>query len=249
MRRKLAAGNWKMNGLSGALEELKILSASPAPEETDILVCPPSTLLSRAADLTKRSDVAVGGQDCHPNPSGAHTGDVSAQMLADAGASAVIIGHSERRQDHNEIDKQIQEKARAAVDAGLIAIVCVGESLSEREAGDTLDVIGKQLSGSIPDGVTGETLVVAYEPIWAIGTGKVPTIAQIHEVHDFVRGQLLSRFGIEVGEGVRLLYGGSVKPNNATDIFAVANVDGALVGGASLKAADFRGIIDALGAA
>jgi len=188
----------------------------------------------------------VGGQDCHAKASGAHTGDVSAEMLRDAGADFVILGHSERRQDHSEQDEDVRAKARAAMDAGLTAIICVGESLDQREAANTLDIIGGQMSGSIPDQSTGENLVVAYEPIWAIGTGKVPTLDQIGEVHDFIRARLERRFGEGVGRSVRLLYGGSVKPSNASDIFGVSNVDGALVGGASLKAADFSGIIEAL---
>ena len=249
MRRKLAAGNWKMNGLGDALTELQALADAPAPDETDILICPPATLLSRAAGTVADSAIAIGGQDCHANASGAHTGEISADMLRDAGASAVILGHSERREDHDEHDEDVRAKARAAWAAGLTAIVCMGESLAQREADNTLDIIGGQLAGSIPDNATGENLVVAYEPIWAIGTGRVPTIAQIGEVHDFIRARLERRFGPGVGRSVRLLYGGSVKPDNAKEIFSVPNVDGALVGGASLKAADFRAIIDALSAA
>ena len=249
MRRKLAAGNWKMNGLGPALDELRALADAPAPKDTDILICPPATLLSRAAEIARDSAVSLGGQDCHPNASGAHTGEISADMLRDAGASAVILGHSERREDHDEHDEDVRAKARAAWAAGLTAIVCMGESLAQREADNTLDIIGGQLAGSIPDNATGENLVVAYEPIWAIGTGRVPTIAQIGEVHDFIRARLERRFGPGVGRSVRLLYGGSVKPDNATEIFSVPNVDGALVGGASLKAADFGAIIDALGSA
>ena len=249
MRRKLAAGNWKMNGLGDALVELRALADAPAPNETDILICPPATLLSRAADAVRDSAIALGGQDCHANGSGAHTGEISAEMLRDAGASAVILGHSERREDHDEHDEDVRAKARAAWAAGLTAIVCMGESLAQREADNTLDIIGGQLAGSIPDNATGENLVVAYEPIWAIGTGRVPTIAQIGEVHDFIRARLERRFGPGVGRSVRLLYGGSVKPDNASEIFSVPNVDGALVGGASLKANDFRAIIDALSAA
>ena len=180
------------------------------------------------------------------NEKGAHTGDVSAAMLADAGATYVITGHSERRTDHGETDADVAAKTEAAWDAGLTSIVCVGETLDEREAGATLDVVGRQLEGSIPNGASGPRLVVAYEPVWAIGTGKVPTLDQITEVHDFIRETLDERFGEGVGQTVRILYGGSVKPSNAAEIFAIANVDGALVGGASLKASDFNGIIDAL---
>ncbi|WP_422050359.1 triose-phosphate isomerase [Shimia sp.] len=247
MRRKLAAGNWKMNGTATALAELETLAAAGAQAQTDVLICPPSTLISRAAAIS--GSVAIGGQDCHANASGAHTGDISAEMLKDAGASHVILGHSERREDHGEADADVRSKATAAWSAGLISVICVGESLAEREADNTLDIIGGQLAGSIPDEATGENLVVAYEPIWAIGTGKVPTMSQIGEVHDFMRTQLEMRFGEGVGRSVRLLYGGSVKPSNATEIFAVSNVDGALVGGASLKAADFSAIITALDAA
>jgi len=249
MRRKLAAGNWKMNGTGAALSELEMLARAYPSPSVDILICPPATLLHRAMQTVRDSGIAVGGQDCHPEISGAHTGDISADMLLDAGASAVILGHSERREDHREQNEDVRAKARSAMDAGLKAIICVGESLEQREAANTLDIIGGQMSGSIPDQSTGENLIVAYEPIWAIGTGKVPTLEQIGEVHDFMRARLERRFGEGVGRSVRLLYGGSVKPGNAAEIFGVSNVDGALVGGASLKAQDFAGIIDALGGA
>ena len=252
MRRKLAAGNWKMNGKGADLSELDaLIAAHPdagADAGTEILICPPATLIDRAAQHVKGSAVTIGGQDCHSNASGAQTGDVSAAMLADAGAQYVVLGHSERREDHGERDEEIRAKARAAIGAELKTIICVGESLSERDAANTLDIIGGQLSGSVPDLVTGENLVIAYEPIWAIGTGKVPTLEQIGEVHDFLRARLERRFGAGVARSVRLLYGGSVKPGNAGGIFSVPNVDGALVGGASLKAADFSPIIAALGA-
>lgn len=248
MRRKLAAGNWKMNGTSGALDELRAIAATKA-TQTDLLICPPATLISRAADAASGTALAIGGQDCHANTSGAHTGDTAAAMLADAGASHVITGHSERRTDHGESDADIAAKTSAAWAAGLTAVVCLGESLTQREAGETIDVIGAQLAGSLPDGATGENTVIAYEPIWAIGTGLIPSMEQIEEVHNFLRGCLISRFGEEIGDAIRLLYGGSVKPENATEIFAVPNVDGALVGGASLKAADFGAIISALDAA
>lgn len=248
MRRKLAAGNWKMNGTNAALSELAALCAADPTDNTDILICPPATLLDRAAKITASAPIAIGGQDCHHAVTGAHTGDISAEMLGDAGATAVIVGHSERRADHNEHNEDIRAKARAAWDANLLAVVCLGESLAEREAANTLDIIGGQLAGSLPDAATGENLVVAYEPIWAIGTGKVPTLEQIGEVHDFIRARLVRRFGEGEGNAIRILYGGSVKPSNATDIFAVDNVDGALVGGASLKATDFSAIITALDA-
>ncbi len=246
MRRKLAAGNWKMNGTRASLEELRALRAAHADAACDILICPPATLLALAAGLV--GPIALGGQDCHPAASGAHTGDLSAGQLADAGASYVIHGHSERRADHGETDEQVRAKAQAAHAAGLKAIICVGETLADREAGRTLAVVGAQLAGSVPDGSGGADTVIAYEPVWAIGTGLTPTLAQIAEVHDFLRAELRARFGAGA-EGFRLLYGGSVKPSNAAEIFAVANVDGALVGGASLKAADFGPIIAALSAA
>ncbi|MEN8658331.1 triose-phosphate isomerase [Marivita sp.] len=243
MRRKLAAGNWKMNGTTAALSELDALQdAAVGPSE--VLICPPSTLVAAAA--TKSGKVAIGGQDCHSAASGAHTGDVSADMLKDAGATYVILGHSERRADHGESDALVAYKTQAAWTAGLTAIVCVGETLNERESEKTLDVVGRQLAASLPDNVTGENTVIAYEPVWAIGTGKVPTINQIAEVHNFMRATLIQRFGNDTAQAIRLLYGGSVKASNATEIFAVADVDGALVGGASLTAADFAPIVAAL---
>ncbi|WP_425038517.1 triose-phosphate isomerase [Primorskyibacter sp. S187A] len=247
MRRKLAAGNWKMNGTQASLSELTTLAAHHPSAACDILICPPATLITPASQTA--GPIAIGAQDCHTADKGAHTGDISASMLKDAGASAVILGHSERREDHGESEDLVRAKARSVMEAGLLAIVCVGESLAERDAQNTLDIIGGQLAGSIPDGATGHNLVVAYEPIWAIGTGKVPTLDQIGEVHDFIRARLERRFGQGVGRSVRLLYGGSVKPGNAADIFAVSNVDGALVGGASLTAADFSPIVRALEAA
>ena len=248
MRRKLAAGNWKMNGTGGSLSEVTTLAATyPAPK-VDLLLCPPATLVARMADTAKGSAIAVGGQDCHAKSNGAHTGDTSAEMLIDAGASHVILGHSERRTDHGETDANVLAKSEAAIAAGLIAVICIGETLDEREGGKTLDVVGTQLNGSTPDAATGANTIIAYEPVWAIGTGKVPTLDQIAEVHGFIRAELVKRFG-DAGNAFRVLYGGSVKPSNAAEIFAVQDVDGALVGGASLKAADFGGIIDALEAA
>ncbi|MHA7886478.1 triose-phosphate isomerase [Roseicyclus sp.] len=248
MPRKLAAGNWKMNGDGASLAEIDaLLSAHPAPG-VDILICPPATLIERMARRIAGGPVAVGGQTCHTAASGAHTGDISAAMLAEAGATHVILGHSERRADHGESNETIRAQAEAALAAGLHVILCVGETEAERDADVTLEVVGGQLAGSIPDGVTGATLTVAYEPVWAIGTGRVPEIAQIAQVHDAIRAALVDRFGPE-GGAMSILYGGSVKPGNAAEIFAIANVDGALVGGASLKAADFSGIIAALEAA
>lgn len=246
MRRRLAAGNWKMNGTGATLAGLTALARALPDAGTEVLICPPATLIHRAAQAVAGSAIAIGAQDCHAAESGAHTGDISAGMLRDAGASHVILGHSERRSDHGERDEDVRAKAHAATAAGLTAIVCVGESLAERAAANTLDIIGGQLSGSVPDLVTGENLVVAYEPIWAIGTGLVAPLDQIGEVHDFIRARLERRFGAGVGRSVRLLYGGSVVPENAADIFAVSNVDGALVGGASLKATDFAAIVAAL---
>lgn len=232
-----------MNGTRAALAEIGAMREA-ASGAAEVLICPPATLVAQA--VGNDAGVVIGGQDCHANASGAHTGDISAEMLKDAGATYVILGHSERRQDHDEHDDLVRDKARAAWEAGLSVVLCVGESLAQRDAQNTLDIIGGQLAGSIPDGATGHNLVVAYEPIWAIGTGKVPTTDQIGEVHDFMRSRLERRFGAGVGRSVRLLYGGSVKPSNAAEIFAVSNVDGALVGGASLKASDFVPIIDAL---
>lgn len=246
MRRKLAAGNWKMNGLTDALIEAEALAAKYPTPSVDLLICPPTTLLPRLSDTLKDSDIATGGQDCHAAKSGAHTGDISAEMLIDAGASHVILGHSERRDSYDEESEDVRAKARTAMENDLCAIVCLGESHAQREANNTLDIIGGQLAGSVPDGATGDNLVIAYEPVWAIGTGLVPTLDQIAEVHTFIRERLIRRFGQDTGTAIRILYGGSVKPSNAAEIFAVSDVDGALVGGASLKASDFAGIIDAL---
>jgi triosephosphate isomerase len=246
--RKLAAGNWKMNGLSESLAEIDALIGAHPEPGCDVLICPPATLLSRLSDKAAGTALATGGQDCHHAPSGAHTGDISAAMIADAGGTYVILGHSERRADHGETDTLVATKAQIARGAGLIAVICVGETLEERDAGRTLDIVGGQLAGSVPDGATAKNTVIAYEPVWAIGTGKVPTLGEIGEVHDDIRARLAARFGDEA-DGMRLLYGGSVKPSNAAEIFGVPNVDGALVGGASLKASDFGGIIAALGAA
>jgi len=249
MRRKLAAGNWKMNGTAGALTEIDALLAAHPNANCDVLICPPATLIDRMRERIGEGAIAIGGQDCHPNATGAHTGDISAAMIRDAGGSFAIVGHSERRQDHNETNDLVRAKAQAAMTEGLTAIVCVGETAAQRDAANTLDIILGQMAGSIPDAATGHTLVVAYEPVWAIGTGRTPTLDEIGEVHDFMRQRLERRFGEGVGRSVRLLYGGSVKPTNAHDIFGVSNVDGALVGGASLKAADFSAIVNALAAA
>ncbi len=240
--RGLAAGNWKMNGTAASLDEARALVSEFLSPDCDILICPPATLLSRMAETAAGTAIAVGAQDCHTNPSGAHTGDISAEMIADAGGTYVIVGHSERRADHGESSAEIRAKAMAVWSAGLAAIICVGETLEEREAGRTIEVVRGQLVGSVPDGANGQNTVIAYEPVWAIGTGKVPTLPEIAEVHDDIREELTARFGADAQE-VRLLYGGSVKPSNAHEIFGVPNVDGALVGGASLKADDFGKIV------
>ena len=245
--RKLAAGNWKMNGSSAELAQVRELLPVAQEARCEVLLCPPATLIDRMRALIADAPLAVGGQDCHTAASGAHTGDVSAYMLADAGATFAIVGHSERRADHGEDDATVKAKAEAAIAGGLTAIVCVGETLAERDAGATIDVVGRQLAGSLPEGATAANTVIAYEPVWAIGTGRVATPEQVGEVHGFLRTDLAARMGD--ADAVRLLYGGSVKPDNAGEIFAVENVDGALVGGASLKAGDFAEIIRALDAA
>ena len=241
--RPLIAGNWKMNGLKASQGEFEAMLAG-APEvaaKADLLVCPPATLIAAFADKAQGSAVAVGAQDCHPKSSGAHTGDISAEMLADAGARAIIVGHSERRADHGESDVLVRQKAEAVWRAGLTAILCIGETQHQRDAGQTLDLCRGQLSVSLPDGANAGNLVVAYEPVWAIGTGLTPTVGDVEQIHAFIRELLIARFRSE-GARIRILYGGSVKPSNAKELMAVANVNGALVGGASLKAADFLAI-------
>jgi triosephosphate isomerase len=241
--RPLIAGNWKMNGLKASSAEFEaMIAGAPAlAAKADLLVCPPATLIAGFANKAKGTKVAVGAQDCHPKASGAHTGDLSAEMLADAGAGAVIVGHSERRADHGEHDALVRQKAEAAWRAGLTAIVCIGETQKQRDTGQTLHICGGHLKGSLPDGATAANLVVAYEPVWAIGTGLTPTTQDVEQVHRFIRGVLTERFKAE-GSRIRILYGGSVKPSNARELMAVANVNGALIGGASLKAADFLAI-------
>ncbi|MBF9036242.1 triose-phosphate isomerase [Rhodobacterales bacterium HKCCE2091] len=249
MRRKLAAGNWKMNGLTASLSEIGTLAGDLPETPCEVLICPPATLIAAMAGAVHGTGIAVGGQDCHAAESGAHTGDISAAMLADAGASHVILGHSERRADHGETDADVAAKTEAAWKAGLTAVVCVGETEAQYRAGETLAVIRSQLAGSLPGGTTAANTVIAYEPVWAIGTGLVPQMDEIASVHGAIRAALSDRFGADMADGTRILYGGSVKPGNAAEIFAVANVDGALVGGASLKAADFGPIVAAASAA
>ena len=235
--RQLIAGNWKMNGLAAELAQIEALARGLDTPACDVLICPPATLIARAAAMAKGTPIAIGGQDCHAEASGAFTGDVSAEMLRDAGASAVIVGHSERRQYHGETDAIVAAKAKAAWRAGLIAIICIGETEAERDAGKAYDVCKAQLAGSVPPGATAQNTAIAYEPVWAIGTGKTPTTPDIAQMHAHIKACLPAP--------LRILYGGSVKPSNAAEILGLANVGGALVGGASLKAADFLTIVTA----
>lgn len=244
--RPMVAGNWKMNGTTAALREPRLLAGilRGVKLKCDVLICPPATLIRRAKSVMRGSKVKVGGQDCHAAISGAHTGDISADMLKDAGATAVIVGHSERRTNHKETSAQVAAKAQAAHKSGITAIICIGETLDERKAGKTLAVLSEQIKASIPSGCTAANTVVAYEPVWAIGTGLTPTVAEIAEAHAHIRAELSTAMPGE-GPTTRILYGGSVKPSNAAELMSVANVNGALVGGASLKAVDFIGIIKA----
>ena len=247
--RPLVAGNWKMNGTSVSLAELRSIGAAFGqghPPACDALICPPATLLWAAHSALGDGLVRLGGQDCHPDDQGAHTGDIAASMLKDAGAAYVIVGHSERRADHGESDAIVRAKAEAGWRAGLMAIVCVGETQDERDDGETIAVLTRQLASSVPDGLTAANTVIAYEPVWAIGTGRTPTVEDIRKVHGFIRTRLAERFPGEA-ERLRILYGGSVKPENAAQILAVPDVNGALVGGASLKASDFLAICEAYG--
>ena len=242
----LVAGNWKMNGTTAMLREPRLLAGMMRDVKTkcDILVCPPATLIRRVKGVLKGSRIRVGGQDCHAVTSGPHTGDISAEILKDSGATHVIVGHSERRTNHKETDATVAAKAKAAHRAGIIAIICIGETLEERKGGKTLSVLTSQIKGSIPEGATASNTVVAYEPVWAIGTGLTPTTAEVAEAHTHIRAEL-AKLMREEGAKTRILYGGSVKPSNASELMSAANVNGALVGGASLKAADFIGIIKA----
>ena len=242
--RPLLAGNWKMNGLSGSLAEIDAMrKAVDAGEsgQAELLVCPPATLIAQAALRIGSSDLSLGAQDCYTQVSGAFTGDISAAMLKDAGATYVIVGHSERRTYHNETDELVRAKAEAALKAGLTPIVCVGETQAEREAGEQAAVVVRQLRGSLPPEATSEAVVVAYEPVWAIGTGLTPTPENVAVVHNGIRALLADMFGPRCAK-IRLLYGGSVKPSNCSELLTLDNVDGALVGGASLKATEFLAI-------
>lgn len=243
---KLIAGNWKMNGLAADLAEAEALKTAldGQPGAHRVALCPPATLIAQMAWRLKGGAVQIGGQDCHAKAAGAYTGSVSAAMLKDAGAGLVILGHSERRQGLGETDADVSAKVEAALAAGLEPIVCVGETLQEREAGRAVEIVSGQVKASLPDAVAGKPFAVAYEPVWAIGTGLTPTLEQIAEVHAAVRAALIERLG-EGGRVAPILYGGSVKPSNAAEILAVTDVGGALVGGASLKAGDFLGIIRA----
>lgn len=241
----LIAGNWKMNGVGASLAEAQSVAQNLGATTARVAICPPSTLVGRAALALKDTAVLVGGQDCRAEVSGAYTGDVAAEMLADAGASLVILGHSERRSYYAESDADVAAKVAAALRAGLEPIVCVGETLDEREAGKALEVVTRQVRGSLPAELAGKAFAVAYEPVWAIGTGLTPTTPEIEEVHVAIRAALVELFG-DHGKVPPILYGGSVKPSNAAEILHAAEVGGALVGGASLKAEDFLGIIKAL---
>lgn len=244
----LVAGNWKMNGLRNEMSEFAAMAGgytNDMASRADAMICPPFTLLAALANHPDAGRLTVGAQDCHPATSGAHTGDISAGMIADCGAAAIIVGHSERRTDHKETDALVAEKATATWNAGLVAIICVGETEAERRGGTTLQVVETQLQGSVPQGATPENTIIAYEPVWAIGTGLTPSADDVAQVHAHMRQLLTNRFA-DAGKNMRLLYGGSVKPANAQELMSVPHVNGALVGGASLKAADFLGIIAAI---
>jgi triosephosphate isomerase len=244
-RRKLIAGNWKMNGLRASLAEIEAVAAGIGSAACEVAICPPATLLHETTARAANSGLITGAQDCHTGVSGANTGDISAEMIADAGGRMVIVGHSERRADHGETNEIVRKKAEAAWRAGLVAILCVGETESERRSGKTLDVLTRQVIESVPEKGTAANLVIAYEPVWAIGTGLTPSEGDIAEAHAHIRAQLVEKIGQEAAGLTRILYGGSVKPSNAQSILALPDVDGALVGGASLKAVDFLGIVAA----
>ncbi|CBI76267.1 Triose-phosphate isomerase [Bartonella clarridgeiae 73] len=242
----LVAGNWKMNGTGESLGELRAIAAGVSSDLGflfEALICIPNTLLSRASDILHSEKLLLGGQNCHFKDSGPYTGDVSAFMLKEAGASYVIIGHSERRMAYHENDDIICAKVKAAWREGLVALVCIGETLEERANGKVFDILTQQLENSLPDGSTGKNIVIAYEPVWAIGTGRIPTLADVGKIHSFIRERISFRFGDD-GCKIRLLYGGSVTPSNAFELLSITHVNGALIGGASLKAVDFLNICD-----
>ncbi len=245
--RPLVAGNWKMNGLKASKKEAAALlkGVAAANPKCDVMLCPPATILSLFAEVCRSSKVKLAGQDCHANTSGAHTGDLSAEMIKNAGAKACIVGHSERRADHGESSTDVKRKAEAVYRAGMMAIICVGETAEERKDGKTLKVVGQQLKSSLPQGADHKNTVIAYEPVWAIGTGLTPTPVDVKKVHGYLRKRLIALLGEELGGKTRILYGGSVKASNAKELMSVDNVNGALVGGASLKAKDFLGILAA----
>lgn len=243
MARKIAAGNWKMNGLAENLAEVDALADAVAAASCDVLLCPPATLIAAMAARAGLMDLYIGGQTCHPAASGAHTGDISATMLADAGATHVIVGHSERRADHGETSEDVAAQVTAAIDAGLIAIICVGETEAERDAEVTLNVVGTQLARSVPTGATPDQIIVAYEPVWAIGTGVTATSEQAQQAHAFVRSLIAGLYGSEPAAKIRIQYGGSVKPASAAELMACPDIDGALIGGAALEPQSFLEII------
>ncbi|WP_337270158.1 triose-phosphate isomerase [Oryzifoliimicrobium ureilyticus] len=244
--RKLVVGNWKMNGLAASLAEIEALKGLTSSATCEIVVCPPFTLIERATARSHGSSIAIGAQDCHSEATGAYTGDVSAQMLAEIGARFVIVGHSERRSTYQETDMSVAAKARAAHAAGLTSIICVGETQSERDLGKAIEIVTRQVIRSMPTSGASENTAIAYEPRWAIGSGLVPSISQVEDVHAAIRETLVERVGAD-GRAIRILYGGSLKPSNAASIFSIENVDGGLIGGASLKASDFTAIIAAAG--
>ena len=242
MRRRLIAGNWKMNGLSAEIAEIEAIADGATANGPECLICPPTTILAAAKAAVGDRPLKLGAQDCHTAEKGAHTGDISVAMLTDAGANYIIVGHSERRADHGETDELVKAKAEVALAGGALPIVCIGETLAEREANDTLKVIATQMAGSVPSANPAAKIVIAYEPVWAIGTGLTPTSEQIAEVHSAIRGHLKEQFGAGADD-VRILYGGSLNPKNADEILAIPDVDGGLIGGASLKADSFLSIV------
>lgn len=243
-RKPLVAGNWKMNGLRASLDEIAAVGAAIGRAVCEVAICPPATLIGKAVAIAGEAGIMIGGQDCHADEKGAHTGDISAEMIADLGGKVVIVGHSERRADHGETDAEVKAKAQAAWRATLIAILCIGETEAQRRSGATLDVLTRQIMGSVPEAASADNLVIAYEPVWAIGSGLTPSADDIAEAHAHIRERLAEKPGIEA-DSIRILYGGSVKPSNAGAILSLDDVDGALVGGASLKAADFLEIVAA----